>query len=265
MPDPIEAARTRADAEVTAAEQEAAEAAQLVGTLEERVREGDDSVTVEEIAGARELGRFARLRAEAARRKAEKAKRMARLAACEELRAEIEQHATGAGAELSSLLQAAQDAVSAFVTAVDERNVRIHAWHQRMQALGVPEHLAPIAPPAEHGRLGYRGQSVIAGMRHMDRTAAQVWLSQMLTHLMRDFESLHQIEAPLRGSGGDPAAMYEKLGALDASAPEPMANLVFFRGPNGSVTQYDPERAPSAEDIARLGLKKISRKEAWGE
>lgn len=265
MPDPIEAVRTRADADVTAAEQEAAEALSLAGTLEERVREGDESVTPEEIAGARELGRFARLRADATRRKAEKTKAAARLAACEDLRAEVEEYVTGAGAEFAELLKTAEDAVAAFVTAVDDRNDRIRGWHLRMQALGVPEHLAPIAPPAEHGRLGYRGAAVIAGMRHMERTSPEGWVSQMLTHLLHRFDSLHRIEAPLRGAGGDAAVMYEKLSTLDATAPEPMANLVFFRGPNGSVHQYDPDRVPSAEDLARLGLKKITRKEAWGE
>lgn len=265
MSDPLDAVRTRADADVTTAEAEADEAAQLVTTLEERVREGDKKITPEEISTARELGRFARLRAEATRRKAEKAKRTALLAACEDLRAEVEAYVTGAGAEFAELLKTAEDAVSAFVAAVDDRNDRIRAWHLRLQALGVPEHLAPIAPPAEHGRLGYRGATVIAGMRHMERTSPENWLSQMLTHVTHRFDSLHNIEAPLRGAGGDPAAMYERLGALDATAPEPMANLVFFRGPNGSVHQYDPDRVPSAEDIARLGLTEISRKEAWGE
>ncbi|MEV5124301.1 hypothetical protein AB0K49_16150 [Streptomyces decoyicus] len=55
------------------AEQEAAEAEQLLAALEERVRDGDEKVTAPQLAEARELGRFATLRAEAARRKAERA------------------------------------------------------------------------------------------------------------------------------------------------------------------------------------------------
>lgn len=59
--------------EVEQAEQEATEAAQLLAALEERVREGDEQVTPQQLAQARELGRFAALRTEAARRKAERA------------------------------------------------------------------------------------------------------------------------------------------------------------------------------------------------
>lgn len=59
--------------EVTAAEQEAAEAVQLLDALEEAVRDGNPEVTPQQLTEQRELGRFARLRAEAARRKVERA------------------------------------------------------------------------------------------------------------------------------------------------------------------------------------------------
>ncbi|KPC91905.1 hypothetical protein [Streptomyces albus] len=55
------------------AEHEATEAEQLLAALEERVRDGDEKVTAQQLADARELGRFAKLRAEAARRKADRA------------------------------------------------------------------------------------------------------------------------------------------------------------------------------------------------
>ncbi|MEU3750579.1 MULTISPECIES: hypothetical protein [Streptomyces] len=56
-----------------AAEQEAAEANALLAALEERVRDGDEGVTPQQLAEQRELGLFAHLRAEAAHRKAERA------------------------------------------------------------------------------------------------------------------------------------------------------------------------------------------------
>lgn len=59
--------------EVAAAEQEASEAEQLLDALEEAVRDGNPEVTPQQLTEQRELGRFARLRAEAARRKAERA------------------------------------------------------------------------------------------------------------------------------------------------------------------------------------------------
>lgn len=55
---------------VSDAEQEAAEADALIEALEERVREGDDTVTPDQIEAQRGVSRFARLRADAARRKA---------------------------------------------------------------------------------------------------------------------------------------------------------------------------------------------------
>ncbi|MGY3202667.1 hypothetical protein [Streptomyces sp. TE5632] len=58
--------------EVVHAEAEAREADDLLAALEERVRDGDDKVTPQQLTEQRELGRFARLRAEAARRKAER-------------------------------------------------------------------------------------------------------------------------------------------------------------------------------------------------
>ncbi|MEU9002979.1 hypothetical protein [Streptomyces sp. NPDC048551] len=59
--------------EIAAAEQEAAEAEQLLDALEEAVRDGNAEVTPQQLTEQRELGRFARLRAEAARRKVERA------------------------------------------------------------------------------------------------------------------------------------------------------------------------------------------------
>ncbi|MFI1422744.1 hypothetical protein ACH4VX_33200 [Streptomyces sp. NPDC020731] len=59
--------------EVAQAETEAREADALLDALEERVRDGDDKVTPQQLAEQRELSGFAKLRAEAARRKAERA------------------------------------------------------------------------------------------------------------------------------------------------------------------------------------------------
>jgi hypothetical protein len=56
--------------EVAQAEAEAREADNLLAALEEKVRDGDDDITPAALAEQRELSRFAKLRAEAARRKA---------------------------------------------------------------------------------------------------------------------------------------------------------------------------------------------------
>lgn len=78
--------RPEAGAEIVGqAEQEATEAEQLLAALEERARDGDEHVTAQQLTDARELGRFATLRAEAARRKADRA---AAHAAAEQQRAD---------------------------------------------------------------------------------------------------------------------------------------------------------------------------------
>lgn len=66
--------------EVAAAELEAKEAQDLAAALEERIRDGDESVTADELARAEGLGKFARLRVEAAGRKAAKGRRDAAIA-----------------------------------------------------------------------------------------------------------------------------------------------------------------------------------------
>ncbi len=68
MPTVDELERTAQDAAA-----EAAEAEQLVATLEERVLDGDDDVQPEQIEAQRSLSRFAGLRAEAAHRKVQRA------------------------------------------------------------------------------------------------------------------------------------------------------------------------------------------------
>jgi hypothetical protein len=248
---------------VAAAEQEAAEAEQLAAALEERVREGDDSVTSEQIASARELGRFARLRTEATRRKAEKAKAAARLAACEALRADVEAYADGSGDRFAELLRTAEDAVRAFVAAVDERNDRIAQWRRAVVALGVPEHTNPTVPSKGHGNLGYNTlpAQLIAGTRRMQPTPAQDWLGRMLTDVVQDRgNSVRDIKVPYPSTvRGD--AVYAQLATLDAprEAPGPM---YFYRGSGGAVVER--EQPYSSEDIARLDLTPISQKEAWG-
>ncbi|MGW1799156.1 hypothetical protein ACWCQN_25100 [Streptomyces sp. NPDC001984] len=266
MPEQLADVRAREDARVATAEQEAEEAVALVDALEEKVRDGDDTVTPEELANRRELGSFAKLRAEATRRKAEKAKRAARLTVCEELRDEIEAYAAGSGQHFAELLRAAQDAVEAFVAAVDERNQHIDGWRQRMQDLHVPAHNNPVIPPKEHGQLGHGGQDgeIIGGRRRLQQTSAERWLTRMLNLVVHTHPGLHHIEAPTSGSGVERGQVYDDLAQLDAPAADAPTDVVFYRGPSGGVFTYDPDKEPSADEVKRLELTKISRKEAWG-
>lgn len=60
-------AAAQAEADYLAAEREAVAADEHAEALAERVREGDDTVTAEQLDAAQKAGMFARLRAEAAR------------------------------------------------------------------------------------------------------------------------------------------------------------------------------------------------------
>lgn len=246
-----------AAAAVTTAEQEATEAEALVGALEERVRDGDDSVTVEEIAGARELGRFARLRAEAARRKADKARTAARLDAAQQIHDEIQQHAETAGPQFAELLQAAHDACTAFVTAMGERDDKLADWTRRMQLLNVPGHTGPGAPAAEHGRVAYNDTTsqVIAGGRRLQREDAGRWLSAMVSAVAVE-NRLTTVSAPVSFDQADP---YGALTRLDAEHTVP-EGVHWYRNRSGAV-MYRLQPWDAAE-LRHLGLVEISRKEA---
>lgn len=112
---------------------EAEEAHALVDTLLERVREGDESVTPEEIDSARKLAEFAELRGEAAERKAWQAAR-------DEAAAEQEEAALALKALVATtpkdITVAEQKAIKAFETlmsAVDDRYIAVFHAARRLR------------------------------------------------------------------------------------------------------------------------------------
>lgn len=147
---------------VATAEDEATEAAALVATLEERVKDGDESVTPAELESARQLKGFAKLRQEAAARKAKKAREAERQRLLGELRTEIEAASPTSRAELAELFKTAEAAVLAFVAACGERNATVSSWQHRMIALGVPTLTTP-QPPAEHQYMAHAGDVLLVG------------------------------------------------------------------------------------------------------
>jgi hypothetical protein len=110
--------------EVAQAEAEAREADALLTALEERVRDGDDKVTPQQLAEQRELSGFAKLRAEAARRKADRAAAKAE----DKRRADlIEQAVTladgkGRRTPVAKAYEHAAAALAELVAAVDEHD-----------------------------------------------------------------------------------------------------------------------------------------------
>lgn len=161
MTDPTATARAAADTTVATAVQEADEADGLAAALEERVRAGDDTITPEQIAAARELGHFAQLRAEATRRKAEDAKRTARLAALAELRTDIDAYTETT--DTDQLVDNIFDALLAYTQHFDAHNARVTQWGARMVELGVPKVQGAINLHAEHAHLGRNGADLHVG------------------------------------------------------------------------------------------------------
>lgn len=129
---------------VAAAEQEAAAAEQQLATLEERVRDGDPTVTPAQLTEQREAGMFARLRVEAAHRKAvrrqqEEAARQ-HAAAAAQVRAEVADDDNGAD-PIVAKLEAFQQAARAFLDAAQDHNGRVTRWARLIGSANVtPTH-----------------------------------------------------------------------------------------------------------------------------
>ena len=260
MTDHLNAARTATTAAVTTAVQEADEAADLAAALEERVRNGDDTVTPNEIANARELGRFAQLRADATRRRAEAAKREARLVDLAQLKADIDEHQGDNGDQGAELLDTAYKALVAYVQHVHTHNTQVRDWRKRLTALDVPEHLSPFTPPAEHGHLGRRGHDVIAG--NTVYTEVSPWpaidaINAAIRHHTRNAGTAHLDAATKKVAQAKNSARGIK------ARPHAREDLVHYRTPGGVVFAYDPDKAPTPEDITRLGLTHVPQEEAY--
>lgn len=136
--------KVKSEDPVAAAEQEAAEADALVAALEERVRAGDDQLTPDEIASAEQVARFARLRADAARRKATAETERIRVAAIAKLDAEQVKLTAGEGDRLVGLLESVTAAVVAFKAGIDQHNAAGRAWFDARSVLDPST--APVRP-----------------------------------------------------------------------------------------------------------------------
>ncbi|MBT8159323.1 hypothetical protein KKI43_02495 [Arthrobacter sp. GN70] len=251
------------DADVAAAEQEARDAEDLVTELENRIVDGDDTVTAADLQAQVGLSRWAKMRLEGTRRKADRAKAAARLRDCEALHGEILAASKSGGKDLAKLLSAVVDSVRAFHEAADARNAQIRGWRQRAVALGIPEHKNPSAPPAEHGRVGlttgggsFGVAGVIADRRRVEEFDPSLFLNRAVDLLVREgkFKHLPHVDA-----GVD---VFADLAGIDAEIPESTAKH-FYRGSGGGVVVKDEPFTD--EEIARMGLVVITREEAYGE
>lgn len=106
--------------------QELDEARATLAALTERVRDGDENVTPEQLAAQRELIAFAELRFEAAQRKETRVRAEERAALAGAARDAAEQLLTGPGMDdIATATRAAVDALAHLARLVEDRNGRI--------------------------------------------------------------------------------------------------------------------------------------------
>ncbi|TFC20055.1 hypothetical protein E3O19_01405 [Cryobacterium algoritolerans] len=253
------------DADVRAADVEAAEAQALVASLEEAVMSGDESVTHEQITAQESLGRFAKLRAEFTRKKAAQATEARRQEQLTKIRTEMEECAGDSGERFGALLLDVENAVTTFVEAVQTRNDDIADWRKRMIDLGVPAKTsANIVPPAEHGRLSYNPQTSVgdiqAGEREMSLVASGGYIQRVLMKVLEKpgFKREQIFTQTTALSAG---ALYEDLAAIDTSEAISREGH-FYRGAGGSIIHVD--KPYTAEEIKRHGMQKLTLAQVFG-
>lgn len=228
-------------------DREATAAAELAVELERRYINGDEQVTPEQIAEQEKLGRWAKLKAERARRGAEKAKAAARLDAANALRVEVEAYAKGVGKRLAADLEAITAAEGKLLADADEHDTNVLEFRRRAEALGVAVSDGRPLPPAKDGRLALgRSASVVlhAGRRSLELVHGKALLDNFRTHAHRE-------------------DVVAATGRIDAESAEPEGDLYFYRGSGGGVIVMD--RPLPDEQIKRDGIKVLTRAEAWGE
>lgn len=143
---------------VSAAEQEAIDAEQAVTDLEQKVIEGDTSITASAIDKARQAARFARLKVQAVVRQAEKGAEAARAAEVERVRAAYEEFTKDSN--LDPLREAYDNAVLAIAELDELVKERIDAerdvkWHGDRISVTPPPDRASWAVPENVVELAY--------------------------------------------------------------------------------------------------------------
>ncbi|WP_371588271.1 hypothetical protein [Streptomyces virginiae] len=175
-------ARRDAEATLIQADEEAAEAVGLLSALEDRVRDGDESITAEELTKARELGSFARLRTAATKKRAVAARQKARLAALAELKGEMDTYQ--ASADTDQLVDDIFDALRAFTAHYESHNQHVNDWNARMKELGVTRVQGHQFTLPEDGHLGLNGRDVYAGADTYQTIDGQGLLKHTITQLV---------------------------------------------------------------------------------
>lgn len=250
---------------VADAEAEAQEALQLAAALEQRARDGDDSVTFEQIQEQEKLGRWAQIRVDAAKRKAANAREAVRQSELGKIRGEMDAYATTEGEHFVDLLKGVETAALAFAAAYVAHNRTVSGWRERMVANGVTSIGARLSAASDAQGLSYSDSGAVrAGLREF----TQEFSGQVLQELLRALIGVDGIGVEYFTSEyvGHPKLeeLYARVGLPAQESAGIAEDAVFYRHANGSVHMRASGHEVPAEDLRRLELKPISRKEALG-
>ena len=251
---------------VADAEAEAQEAVQLAAALEQRARDGDDSVTFEQIQEQEKLGRWAQIRADAAKRKAANAREAVRQGELGIIRAEMDTYAAAEGEHFGDLLKGVETAVLAFAAAYVQHNQTISGWRERMTANGVQPQGNRLAPSKTDQGLSLAPSGAVrAGQREFTQEFSGQVLQELLLALRgHDGISKNYFQSDYVGS--------PKLDELYARVSSPVQesagipdDALFYRHNNGAIHMRGAESPIPVEDLKRLELRPIDRAEAVAE
>jgi hypothetical protein len=204
--------------------------------LEELIREGDNSITAEQLTAARERDRIAELRADAEQRRQQAAEATAHQVAVDSLKQGIETMPSDV-TELARLAQAAEDALSALVAAMVAREQQIGSLVGQAQRLGIREMQADEVVRHQSGigwrRVGYGGQVLICDGRRLTSRTPHRLLNRVVADV-RKRHRLPEIEPGAVNNGPGPE-VHEQLDALDTmpKPPERTVQIRYLPGRNG--------------------------------
>ena len=169
--------------DLAAAQREADEAARLAAALEERVRDGDDSVTAGEVDEAHKLSRFARLRREAAERKAAAARADMVATARREHAAQIKTAVASGALDVAPVAAAyarMRAAVDEFVTAANTYN---RAWAATRDAIDGPPYRDEDGPLMDE--FGVRMVTTVTGHPQIEAGGVRRYRLRTAEHIAR--------------------------------------------------------------------------------
>jgi hypothetical protein len=231
------------------------QAEQAVADLIARRRNGDRTVTSDDIATAEQDARMAGYDVIAARQQAEQAAAAQHKTICERIRARLAQRISAA--RVAASLRTAEQANIDALAEIAAYNATINDGHDELHDAGVPAWESQMTPPAEHGHLGWNiSGDLIFGERRASTLNANTLMSRMLSRARLasrtelTLRTADGTEVVIHYPGDDTSDMYAELEALDQ--PRTASQLHHYRGPTGTI--FSSETPYSDDTVKRLNL-----------